>query len=379
MKTFDFDPSTRVVFGENQIERLGEFTAEFNATRVLLVTDPGLISAGHADKAQTSLEHAGLTVVLFKGVSENPTSGQVAEGARMAGDEKIDFIVGLGGGSAMDCAKGVNFVLTNGGRMEDYRGFGKAKKPMLRSIGIPTTAGTGSDAQSYALISDSGTHEKMACGDRKARFSLVVLDPTLCDTAPKSVVTASGLDALSHAIESYVSTSRNPVSRMFSREAWRLLQKHLPPVLQRKSTIETWGAMLYAAHMAGLAIEHSMLGAAHACANPLTARFGVTHGIAVSVMLPHVIRFNLKAVNGDYAELGSLLPGNGSANPAERVAEWVVEMMMLSDVSGKLRDHGIDRSELAALAADAQRQWTGKFNPRPVTEKDLKDLYEAAF
>ena len=137
----------------------------------------------------------------------------------------FDLLIGLGGGSAMDCAKGINFILTNGGRMEDYWGVDKATKPMLPSIGIPTTAGTGSEAQSFALISQEDTHQKMACGDKKARFRTVILDPALTKSTPKGVTAATGIDAISHAVESYVSTRRNPISQMFAKEAWRLLEK----------------------------------------------------------------------------------------------------------------------------------------------------------
>src|SRR5207249_10078818 len=186
----------------------------------------------------------------------------------------------VGGGSAMDCAKGINFLLTNGGRMADYQGFGKAKKPMLPSIGIPTTAGTGSEAQSFALIADEQTHMKMACGDRKAAFHIAILDPEVTVSQPAKVTAITGVDALSHAVESYVTTRRNPLSQLFAREAWRLLQANFEKVLRRPDNLEARSAMQLGAYLAGSAIETSMLGAAHALANPLTAHYGMTHGIA---------------------------------------------------------------------------------------------------
>src|SRR5262249_23806005 len=157
---------------------------ELNGERVLLVTDPGLEQAGHPQRAIESLRNESLQVTIFDGVEENPTTRHVDHALHVAKDNKIDFIVAVGGGRSMDCAKGVNFLLTNGGRMADYIGFGKATKPMLPSIAVPTTAGTGSEAQSYALIADEKTHMKMACGDRKVAFRVAILDPEVTVTQP---------------------------------------------------------------------------------------------------------------------------------------------------------------------------------------------------
>src|SRR5262249_24363197 len=170
---------------------------------------------------------------------------------------------------------------TNGGHMVDYKGFGHARKPMLPSIGVPTTAGTGSEAQSFALIADERTHMKMACGDRKAAFRVAILDPERTVSQPPTVTAITGIDALSHALESYVTTKRNPVAQMLAREAWKLLEANLDAVLARPGDVEARGAMQVGAFLAGTAIENSMLGATHACANPLTAHYGITHGVAI--------------------------------------------------------------------------------------------------
>lgn len=272
MSPFDFQPSTRVLFGENAIAQLGKVTRECGGRRVLLVTDRGLIKAGHVERALDFLQKENLEVFLFTDLEENPTSQHVESGVRFAREkDPIDLIVALGGGSAMDCAKGINFLFTNGGKMEDYWGFGKAAKPMLPSIGIPTTAGTGSEAQSYALIMHPQTHRKMACGDIKARFTAVILDPTLLTSVPRAVAAVTGIDAVSHAIESFVCTRANAMSRMFSKEAWRLLESNFIESLNNPANLTAQGNMLLGAHLAGMAIENAMLGAAHACANPLTA------------------------------------------------------------------------------------------------------------
>jgi alcohol dehydrogenase len=275
----------------------------------------------------------------------------------------------------MDCAKGVNFLLTNGGKMEDYWGTGKASRAMLPSLGIPTTAGTGSEAQSYALISQDGSGIKMACGDPKARFRSVILDPSLLSSAPREVQAVAAMDAVSHAVESYVSTRRNPVSQLFAREAWRLLESALESALASPERTEVWGRMLLGAHFAGWAIEHSMLGAAHACANPLTARFEITHGVAVALMLPHVIEFNRGEVGALYGELEH-------ADPARRdtpsIEQRVSELRQACGLGGTLRDYGVPRDCLEELAEQAAAQWTATFNPRAVGPDELRKLYEAA-
>jgi alcohol dehydrogenase len=381
MQNFDFNFQTHTIFGENTIDQLGELAGEFGR-RALLVTDPGIAKAGHAERAVAALEMAAIEAFVFQDVVENPTTRHVEAGVRFTKDHTpIDVIIALGGGSVMDCAKGINFILTNGGKMEEYWGFGKARNPMLPSIGIPTTAGTGSEVQSYALISHAETREKMACGDKKARYRVVILDPVLLTTAPKKVAAIAGIDAISHAIESYVCTKRNPFSQMFAREAWRLLTKNYEIVLSDSENITAWGNMLLGAHFAGTAIEHSMLGAAHACANPLTARYGITHGIAVGLMLPHVIRFNGQAVNGYYGDL--LLTAGGSrplrSSAAELLADRIFDLKNIAGLSQRLRDLQVDEKTLPQLAEAAAKQWTAKFNPRPVGEKQLLQLYEQAF
>ena len=369
MQSFDFQSSTRVVFGENTLDQLGDLTKELGGSRVLLVTDPGIVRAGIPERALNSLKAASLDAFVFDGVAENPTNRHVADGVRFAKEQGgIDLLIGLGGGSAMDCAKGINFILTNGGRMEDYWGVDKATKPMLPSIGIPTTAGTGSEAQSFALIAQESTHLKMACGDKKARFRTVILDPVLTTTTPKGVTAATGIDAISHALESYVSTRRNPISQMFAKEAWWLLENSFEIVISDPENIEARSRMLLGAHLAGAAIENSMLGAAHACANPLTARYNITHGVAVGLMLPSVIRFNAQAVSTLYQELYPL-----------PLHERVSKLKAVAGLPERLRDFGIQSEDLPQLAEEAAEQWTGKFNPRQVSEVELLELYEASY
>jgi alcohol dehydrogenase len=280
----------------------------------------------------------------------------------------------------MDCAKGINFILTNGGTMADYKGFGKAKRPMLPAIGVPTTSGTGSEAQSYALIADETTHMKMACGDRKAAFRIAILDPEVTVSQPPRVTALTGIDALSHAIESYVTTKRNPLAQMFAREAWKLLEANLGTVLRTPADLEARGAMQVGAFLAGTAIENSMLGACHACANPLTAHYGLTHGLAIGILLPHVIRFNAPAAGelyGDLTDQAGLVNGDPGA-AAEALAQRVTDFLRAAELPTNLAECGVSAGILPVLAEEANQQWTARFNPRPVTEADLFALYARA-
>ena len=382
LRPFDFRPRTAVVFGTGTLARLDEFAREQRFTRTLLVADRGLVSAGHVDRAVRLLEGAGISVTSFHDIDANPDTRMVEAGRAVAASARVDSVVALGGGSSLDCAKGINFVLTGGGSIGDYRGFGKATQPMLPAIGIPTTAGTGSEAQSYAILSDAETHIKMACGDPQAAFRVAILDPELTVTQPRTVTAIAGFDALSHAVESYVTTKRTVLSDLFARDAWRLLAAHYERVLEAPGDLDARAAMLIGAHEAGVAIEQSMLGAAHACANPLTARYGTTHGVAVAMMLPHVVRWNRASVGDRYAELltaSGTNPSGAREAAALKLADRLVTLARSGGLPASLGDLGVSRNELPALAAKAAAQWTGTFNPRPFDEAAALTLYEHAY
>ena len=365
-----------MVFGDGSLSRLGELARELGFARTLIVSDRGLLSTGLVDRAATLLDAAGIWSAVFHDFDPNPDTRMVETGRVYAASQGVDSLVALGGGSSLDCAKGINFVLTNGGTMKDYRGFGKASRPMLPSIGIPTTAGTGSEAQSYAVISDADTHAKMACGDPKAAFRVAILDSLLTTTQPRSVTAIAGYDALSHAVESFVTTKRHDVSDLFAREAWRLLDGHYERVLAEPGDLGARAAMLLGSHEAGIAIEQSMLGATHACANPLTARYDTIHGIAIAVMLPHIVRWNATAVGDRYAELLRISGRDGSG---DALATRLDGLARVARLPATLRELGVAKEDLPALAADAASQWTGTFNPRPFDTVAALELYERAY
>jgi len=370
--------TVRVRFGFGAIHELGREAFAIGAARVLVVTDPGIERAGHLDTALGALGDARLPFAIFDGAGENPTTDHIAEGVRFARRGAADLIVGLGGGSAMDCAKGINLILTNGGAMADYWGINKTTQPLLPMILVPTTAGTGSEAQSFALITDPKSHQKMACGDRRPpaegglRPHLAILDPNLTETVPRHVAAAAGIDAIAHAIETAGSTAQTEHSLALSKAAWSLLDAAFPRVLGGQSERQDYADMLLGAHLAGAAIEDSMLGAAHACANPLTARFGVTHGRAVGTMLPSVIRYNHHHGNQPYAVLDP---------DSERLAARVTYFLELAGLPSSLADvdgcaGAADLVDELALAANAQ--WTAQFNPVPITPDGFAEIYRMA-
>jgi len=374
MISFDYQPRTRLVFGSGSLARLGEFAGELNATRVLLVTDSGIVKAGHAETASEVLRSAGIDVTVFDGVRENPDAADVERCLEAARHARADLFVGLGGGSAMDTAKGANFLLTNGGQIADYKGIGKASKPMLPLIAIPTTAGTGSECQSFALISDPVTHMKMACGDPKAAARIAILDPQLTLSQPVRVTACTGVDALVHALETAVTKKRSALSLVFSREAFRLCFLALPRVLSNPDNVDARGEMLLGAAYAGTAIENSMLGCAHASANPLTAHFGMVHGEAVGRLISGVIRRN--AVNPDAAREYLLLAKSVGLDSLDSLLSKLSEVLGLAGMNGSLSHLQVTPELRSTLAIEASGQWTGAFNPVPFSTDDFESLYQ---
>ncbi len=375
MEPFDFRAQTRVVFRIGALTSLGALAQELGFRRTLIASDPGVVRSGHFESASKELRDVGIEVFGFHDFDEDPDTRMVESGRDVATQKKVDSLVGLGGGSSMDCAKGINFLLTNGGTMKDYWGIGKASKPMLPSIGIPTTAGTGSEAQSFALISDAETHAKMACGDPKAAFRVALLDPELTLSQPKQVTAATGFDAIAHAVETYVTRKRNQLSDTFSREAWRLLEANYERALSHPSDIEARAGMQLGAYYAGVAIENSMLGAAHACSNPLTAHYGTTHGIALAILLPQVVRWNAEVAGTRYAEL----VGSSEGDAGEKLAKRLEQLAAASDLSARLSMVGVPKDDLEMLAEEAAHQWTGSFNPRAFDASGALEVYRWAY
>lgn len=369
---------TEIVFGAGAVERVTELAGP----RAFVVTDPGIVDAGHVTRLESILAAAGVEFARFDHVTENPTERDVDECVRAYG--RFDaggtcILVAIGGGSAIDVAKGCARLASGGGRMRDYLGRGPTRFAAPLVIAIPTTAGTGSEVQSYALIGHSETGQKMACGGMSP--VMAILDPELTVTMPRTVTACTGLDTLAHAVESLVSRPATDESRALSREAFLLVTENLPRVLERPDDLEARGAMLLASARAGAAIEQSMLGAAHSMANPLTKHCGIVHGRAVGVTLPAVVRFNAEdaAAAARYAELAR---SAGLASPSDPVDAAVAALAGRLDELVRVtgfppRFPEVPAAAIATLAAEASAQWTARFNPREVDAEDFGGLYRA--
>ncbi|MEM6259805.1 MAG: iron-containing alcohol dehydrogenase [Planctomycetota bacterium] len=373
----DHTPGTRLVFGDGALEHLGTLCAELCVKRIMIISDPGVTQAGHTEHGLDIVKQAGLDAITFTRVHENPSTADVTEAVEAAKAYEPDLLIGLGGGSAIDTAKGCNFIYTNGGVMADYHHSDKPVEKMLPLIAVPTTHGTGSEAQSYALIADEDTHMKMACGDPKALPVIALLDPALTLTQPDSVAACTSVDAIAHAVESYVCTRRNDVSNRYASESFALTIHALPRLLDDPADMKARGDMLLGAAYAGLAIENSMLGAAHSCANPLTAKFGTIHGQAVGLMLPHVIRFNAEeqTAHASYEMLAELAGLSG----VDALIDTLTGLLDRAGLRTTLAGLDVDRASFSDLAGKAASQWTANFNPRTITAADFEGLYDAAY
>lgn len=383
-QSFDFQPRTRIVFGAGKLNELGELAKACGMSRILVVSDPGIVQAGHVDRALSILRQAGLEAECHASVHQNPTNEDVEHCVAHAREYQIDGIIGLGGGSSLDTAKGCNFILTNGGKMEDYWGYGKATKPMLPLIAVPTTAGTGSECQSFALIAKHETHQKMACGDPKAAAKIALLDPELTLTQPVRVTADTGLDSIGHAVEAAVTKKGHALSRLYAFQSFCLCQANLEKVLENPMDMEARAAMQLGAALGGLAIETSMLGAAHSAANPLTAHFDVIHGQAVGIMLPKIVAFNAidPQAHQIYVALshqaGLSQMGDNPALAVTRLIDRLETLLRSAGFDHHLSQHGVQEADLAQLAKEAAGQWTAQFNPRNIQQEDFQELYRKA-
>lgn len=368
---------TNLISGQGSLAEITEIVDR----RVFLVTDPGIIAAGHVARLEALLAGKGIVCRRFDKVRENPTEADVdacvAAFQLAFGSEPADWIVALGGGSSIDVAKGCSILAARGGRMRDYLGRKQQphKQPLV--LAIPTTAGTGSEVQSFALITNDDTGRKMACGGDVP--AVAILDPDLTRSQPRFVAACSGLDTLAHAVETAVTKDRTAASVMFSREAFRLVERNFEAALTQPDDVAARSAMLRASAAAGIAIENSMLGAAHSMANPLTSQFGIVHGQAVGQMLPFVVRFNAadKLAAAEYAELAYDAGLAERSEPShDAVNKLVARLRELLCMAGfEPTPSNIPASAIPDLANEAAEQWTAQFNPRPMDRMAFRILF----
>lgn len=358
MTSFDFRPRTRILFGAGEFARLGELAREQNATRCLLLADQGSVDVGHAQEAARSLKARRVDVFAFHDFTTQPTVAMVEAAREYAAPQAVNLVVGLGDGSTLDFAKAVNVVIANGGSIRDYRGYGNVPKPLLPMIAVPTTAGSGSEAQGSAVIIDPDGHSKMICGDPKIFFRTAILDPKLTLGQTAAATAANGYEAISHAVETLLSTRRTPISECFSREAWRLLEANFVRAMQVPEDLGARGALLLAAHLAGLAIEYAALGPAHACAQPLVENYKMPQGVAAALVLAPALEW--------------LEDGLGWA-PRLR------ELAGAGDLPRSLGDASVPEQVLPRLAEEAAAQWSGRFSSRHFDAEAALEIYRSAY
>lgn len=358
MTPFDFRPRTRILFGAGEFARLGEMAREHNATRCLVLAGQSMVDAGYAQEAVRSLKARRMDVFAFHDFSPHPTVAMVEAAREFAGPNAINLIVGLGDGDELNFAKAVNVVLTNGGSIRDYQGYGNVPKPLLPMIAVPTTAGSGSEAQGSMAIADPEGRCKIMCGDPKIFFRTAILDPalTLAHSPPEAA--AHVFDAISNAIETLFSTRRTPISECFSREAWRLLEASFERMLRAPDDLEARSAVLLGAHFAGLAVEYAALGPAHACAQPLVENHKMPHGAAVALMLAPALEW--------MDEGADLVPR-------------LRDLVAAAELPMSLRDASVPEQVLPRLADEAAAQWTGRFSSRPFNAEAALEIYRAAY
>jgi alcohol dehydrogenase len=355
--SFDFRPRTRILFGAGEFARLGEVAREQNATRCLLIAGQSPVDSGHAQEAVRSLKARRMDVFAFHDFTANPTVAMVEAARDYAAPQAVNLVVGLGDGAALDFAKLVNVLLSNGGSLRDYRGYGNVPKPLLPMIAVPTTAANGSEAQGNAAIADPDSRSKMICGDPKIFYRTAILDPKLTLGQTAAATAANGYVAISNAVETLLSTRRTPISECFSREAWRLLDASFARAVRVPEDLEARSAMLLGAHFAGLAVEYAALGPAHACAQPLVENYQLSPGAAVALVLAPAL---------EWIEQGAdLIPR-------------LQELAAIAELPRSLRDTTVPEQALPRLADEAAAQWSGRFSSRHFDAAAALEIYHAA-
>lgn len=385
MTAFTFNTTKSVICEPGAIKRLGSLAREHIGSRVLLVTDPGLVQAGLIDSAICSLSEAGVHYELFGDVLADPPVAVVEAALAQARAAEIDGVIGFGGGSSMDVAKLIALLVGGGEKLDDVYGVGQAKGQRLPLIQIPTTAGTGSEVTPISIITVGETEKKGVVAPQLLP-DIALLDAELTIALPAHVTAATGIDAMVHAIESYTSASanNNPVSRALAREALRLLGANIETAVKDGGNVQARSDMLLGAMLAGQAFANSPVAAVHALAYPIGGIFHVPHGLSNALVLPHVMRFNATACGESYATLATdAFPDLASVPADQRVHPFIDRLEALSADLGleqTLREVGVGESDLPVLAADAMKQIRLLVNnPRDVSESDALAIYQAAF
>ena len=383
-QTFTITQPTKIHFGVGAIADLAGMVKDLGGSKVFLVVDPGLKNAGLLDRITAPLASAKVPVVIYDKVDPEPGLKLADNGAKLAKKEKCDCVVGVGGGSAMDVAKAVSILLTNGGKAEDYLGLGKIKKPGVPKIMVPTSSGTGAEVTFTAVFINEKTKSKGGMNGDPLYPDAALLDPELTVSLPPHVTAATGIDALTHALEAYVSTQAHPVSEMYSLEAIELISANLGKAYAHGDNIEARSAMLLGSLLGGKALATAGVGLVHAMAYPLGGMFGIPHGLANAVLLPYVTAYNVIGNPEKFAVIAELMGMNVENMSLREAAEAAVEAVynLNQDVGipatlTELKIPSKKIKEMAKIALTVTRPVEN--NPRKPTLEDVMSIYETAF
>ena len=383
-KISTFLSPNKVIFGFESARLVGQEAKGIGADKALIVTDEGVMGAGLIMGIEESLASAGLRTRVFDKVEAEPPARIVDECLQVNEEEKYDVIVGVGGGSSLDVAKAISIMSNNKGNIVDYDGTGLVPNRGLPMILIPTTAGTGSEVTRVLVVTDERDNAKKVIFSDYLLADIAIVDPLLTLSAPPKVTAEAGIDALVHAMESYVSALATPFSDLMALEAIRLIGESLPRAYGKGSDVVARNAMSLAATLAGMAFTSAGLGAVHALAYPLGTEFHMSHGRSQAVVLPHVLNYNKIGNLEKYARIARAM-GERDENlslydRAERLVSHIKRLLGILNISFKISDYGVSREDIPRLVEGALKQ-SRLFvpNPRDLTEEDVRTTYLSAF
>lgn len=370
-----------IIFGRGSLKQIGQCSRRLGGDRILLVTDPGIVASGWIDEALGYLKQEGLKTFVYDNVVSNPRTYQVEAGAVEYSRHECDVIVAIGGGSPMDTAKGIAILVSNQGRIEDYVGCNLITQPLPPLICVPTTAGTGSDVSQFAIIANTDKKVKLTILSRAIMPDISLIDPRLLQTETAELIALTGMDALTHAIEAFVSSLSWPLTDPHAHHAIRLVFRHLEEAVYRK-TIDPLEGMATASLEAGAAFSNAILGAVHALAHPLGGRYDMQHGLANAILLPVVLGKNLEHAPEKSVMIANAMGintrGKTKAEAAELVPERIGDLIHTLHIPTKLSQVGVKPEDIPLLARDAAEDLCMMTNPHKYDLSDIEAMYRNA-
>ncbi|MFT9846289.1 iron-containing alcohol dehydrogenase [Aneurinibacillus sp. REN35] len=382
-QVYGFYMPTVNLMGMGAVKEIGERMKSYGKKKALIVTDAGLHKFGVADQVAAYVEEAGLSVAIFPGAEPNPTDTNVEAGLIVYREEGCDSIISLGGGSSHDCAKGIGLVAANGGRIHDYEGVDKSALPMVTLFAVNTTAGTASEMTRFCIITDTSRSIKMAIVDKHVTPTVSINDPMLTVKKPSSLTAATGMDALTHAVEAYVSTSATPITDACALQAIRLISRNLRVAVANGENLQARENMSYAQFLAGMAFNNASLGYVHAIAHQFGGIYNLPHGVCNAILLPHVERFNLISKAERFADIaeamGENISGLSMREAAEKALEAIIALSQDVGIPSGFAELGAKEEDIEILAINAMNDACAFTNPRKATLDEVKDIIRAAF